>query len=494
MSMFRESFGQHRAAPVKVAMNVFSIFDALTGEWHQGPDGEYYCVGGLYHNTAFAGGPNVGKTQIALHFFATAMSRYYTSEGHVADTEGTCPASRINRVAKAIRDGILFTVFDEHDPDNSNARCDLLDGTTMFINEWFDTMLKLADERTKKRQNKKDRVTLPWRAANNGITYVLPAYISMVDSWTEARIEGAEELATNKGVDDSSGNTEYMYDGRVKGRILSQSPKLQVKGDIFCIYTASVDEKIEMGGMPGQAPKKQMAYMDGGLSLKKVSNQFKKMTTSIWWFRMPKPLYKGTATADKVPKYPYDKDDVFVGNTDLEYVIFSNTRGKNGGSGVTYELVKSQRDGIKPGLSELNHCIEWGSKDQGLKWYGISDAGQYQYTMDLMPDVKWRNTTIRKMLDDDAKLRRAVELTAWMKLEFYAVQEPLALELKCTPKELYDDIKALGYDWDILLDTRGYWLYEELAKGQKPFLSIMDLLRMRKGLYHPKWYTAPLKK
>ena len=59
--------------------------------------------------------------------------------------------------------------------------------------------------------------------------------------------------------------------------------------------------------------------------------------------------------------------------------------------------------------------------------------------------------------------------------------------LICTPKQLYDDIKAKGYDWDILLNTRGFWTFDNDSQPTN-FLSTMDLLRMRVGLYHPYWY------
>ena len=57
-------------------------------------------------------------------------------------------------------------------------------------------------------------------------------------------------------------------------------------------------------------------------------------------------------------------------------------------------------------------------------------------------------------------------------------------ELMCTPKELYEDIKKLGYDWNVLLETRGYYTANQYS-NKVPFLSVIDLLKMRKGLYHP---------
>ncbi|MNJ60807.1 hypothetical protein D3C77_565660 [compost metagenome] len=67
--------------------------------------------------------------------------------------------------------------------------------------------------------------------------------------------------------------------------------------------------------------------------------------------------------------------------------------------------------------------------------------------------------------------------------------------LLCTPKELYDDIVKAGYDWDLLLDSRGFWLplEEKGTYADLPFLSTMDLLNMRAGTYRPYWYDAAVK-
>jgi hypothetical protein len=63
----------------------------------------------------------------------------------------------------------------------------------------------------------------------------------------------------------------------------------------------------------------------------------------------------------------------------------------------------------------------------------------------------------------------------------------------CTPKQLHDDLVALGYDWDVLLKTRGWWSMDNDSQDLPPFLSTMDLLRMRKGLYHPYWLAEDKK-
>jgi len=61
-------------------------------------------------------------------------------------------------------------------------------------------------------------------------------------------------------------------------------------------------------------------------------------------------------------------------------------------------------------------------------------------------------------------------------------------KLNLNPAQVYETIKEMGYDWNILLATRGYWLIDQYNPGTTPFLSTVDLLMMVKGKYHPWWY------
>ena len=100
------------------------------------------------------------------------------------------------------------------------------------------------------------------------------------------------------------------------------------------------------------------------------------------------------------------------------------------------------------------------------------------------PDVSLSRTTIRNKIDSEPRLRRAINITSEL-LQLSIFNPELETQgLMCTPKELYEDIKKLGYDWNVLLDTRGYWTIDQYT-NKVPFLSTVDLLKMRKGLYTP---------
>ena len=108
------------------------------------------------------------------------------------------------------------------------------------------------------------------------------------------------------------------------------------------------------------------------------------------------------------------------------------------------------------------------------------------YYLELIPDVKLSRTTIRQKTESDMKLRRAMNITSEM-CQIYNYMS-LDQKYKCTPAQLYQELKDKGYDWDLILSkTRGWWTL--IGEHEDTyFLSTMDLLRMRIGEYVPYWY------
>jgi len=67
------------------------------------------------------------------------------------------------------------------------------------------------------------------------------------------------------------------------------------------------------------------------------------------------------------------------------------------------------------------------------------------------------------------------------------------VDIDVEPKVLYEDLKNMGYDWSVILDTVNHWSFKEMP-SEKPQITIMDLLRMRHGLYVPFWFSEEQKK
>lgn len=184
-------------------------------------------------------------------------------------------------------------------------------------------------------------------------------------------------------------------------------------------------------------------------------------------------LNQGTKTSE----YPRDSEDNLAGDTDLNIVSLRQLRSKSGPTGYVIEILVSQSEGVLAELSEF-HYIKSNER------FGMNGTMQH-YSLDLYPECKLQRTTVRSKIDNDPKLCRALNITSEM-LQMKQFWQGLVDDVMCTPKELYDDLKALGYDWEVLLATRGWWTINN-DKHPVPFLSTMDLLRMRKGLYKPYW-------
>ena len=140
-------------------------------------------------------------------------------------------------------------------------------------------------------------------------------------------------------------------------------------------------------------------------------------------------------------------------------------------------ILASQSRGVLSYLTQFQHLRD-------NSYFGL-DGSVQNYTHTFLPDIKLSRTTVHGKLLDNPKLQRAVQFTSEMlQIEWFMKEK--YVDLWCTPQELYKDIKEQGYDWDQLLSTRGYWMFDN-DKQATPYLSTLDLLRMRKKLYKPHW-------
>jgi hypothetical protein len=182
--------------------------------------------------------------------------------------------------------------------------------------------------------------------------------------------------------------------------------------------------------------------------------------------------------------YPLEPDDMSSESMDLWRCPMKMLRSKTGMSGFTVDVIVSQKRGVDPSMTEFYYI----SKTH--KRYGIEGAGQY-YTLDLLPDTeKLQRTTIRKALHANPALRRAVNLTSEICQigEYYP-----GLKGRVPPlKDLRAKLIADGYDWNTLINTRGWWTLDNDHQGEH-FLSSMDLIEMYHGDYVPFWLEADKK-
>ena len=458
--------GAFEEAPaIKPYINIGALLDIPTGVFIKGKYGEHILNGGLGFITGVVGIGNNFKSTIMHYMMLSAMSRFPKSKANTYDTEINIQQSRLQALSFSFETFKDRRIIDE-------GTWTVTDKTVYYANEWYEQWKKFM--KGKIDNANKFTIELPFldtKKNDGSITKMVYPTFTQVDSFSEFETEDVANIQNANELGDSGGNTIHMRQGLSKVRFLSDIPKLIAKGFNPMLMTAHIGKDIPMD--PRAAPVKKLQFLKNGDKIKGVTDKFMFLTSACWQCSSAVPFTNDTT---KAPEYPRSPDDDMKGDTDLNIVTLTLLRNKNGVTGLTIQLLVSQREGVLPSLSEF-HYIKTNNR------YGIDGTLQH-YALDLLPDVKLSRTTVRSKIQENAALRRALNITAEM------CQMDLLHEYEkgfvCTPKELYNDLIAKGYDWNILLNTRG-WYTAENDKQEVPFLSTYDLLALRAGKYHPYW-------
>lgn len=448
--------------------------DIPTSHFTVGKKGETVYNGGLGATTGVCGEGNNYKSTIMHYMMLSAFDRM--KEGELQpltltyDTEDNVFLNRLDFFASR---------FPHIDPNPVTESGEWIVTTKgdMHGNVWAE---KVHNDLEAKAKEVKAQVDFEcFKDPYTGESYKahIPSFIE-IDSLTEFEAESTSELLTED-LDGKETKTYAMSQGSFKTKFLSQLPRLSSQSNTYFLMTAHSGDKIDMNASiysPG--PTKKLQYLKQNQNLKGVGSKFFFLTTQVWFANQAVPLKNQTS---KLAEYPKDGDD--KAPTDLNLVRLTVVRNKNGPSGGTVEVVVSQSEGVLPTLTEFHYIKE---NDR----YGLSGNNTH-YHLDLYPDVTLSRTTVRGKIDNDPLLRRAINITAEL-LQLHIYKQELSKELLCTPKELYEDLIKLGYDWKVLLNTRGYWLPNQYDSSI-PFLSTVDLLNMRVGRYTPYFLSEKKK-
>ena len=454
---------------VKIMINVGAGLDIPTGTYAEGRRGEHILNGGLAPLTGIVGRGNSFKSTFMHYMFLTAMARLTDqSTGSLFDTEVNVQEWHLEK---------LYNRIKEFNGENilETGRWIITDKTLYSGNEWYAKQKEFLNNKVK--NAKKIEVDTPfWNRDRSGPFKMLVPTFTELDSFTEFETDDVIEMQNKNDLGESGGNTIHMRQGLAKMRFLMESTRLNAGSYNYLLMTAHIGKESTMqnAGPAGQVPITKLKYLKNGDSIKGTTDKFTFITHNCWHCYNATPLInQGT----KGPEYPRDSSDNTTLDTDLNILSIRNLRSKSGASGMAQTIIVSQDEGILPSLTEFHNIKENGR-------YGIS-GNNTSYALDLYPEVTLMRTTVRGKIDTDPKLRRALNITSEM-FQMDTLWRGDISDIMCTPKELYDGLKALGYDWENeLLYSRGWWTLDE--KGKLPFLSTMDLLRMRKGLYFPYW-------
>jgi len=450
-------------------LNVGCLFDIPTGRYYTGKNGESILNGGHALITGVCGRGNSYKSTLTHWFNLTVVSRQSMVNALIYDTEYSLSNARINQLAEPM---INIGGTDLFNP----PRVRLTDGVTMG-NAYWDNIRTFAEKKAK--MGKKARVTTPFIVKGKSLTMLTPTAVE-IDSMSQMQFDATETINDKAQADSKDQNALALRDNLIKSRILGQMPGVTNKGGLFTTVVAHMGDDLSLD--PSAPPEKKLSTMKQKIKFKKVPENFTFLTNNLYYCSGAKPHLN----ADKTPYYPKDAGDRAIMDKDLQIVQVQNLRGKSGPSGVPIAIIVSQTQGLLPSLTELNYLRE--KKVVGTNKHPMGfglDGTNLGYFCELYPDGKMSRTTARGAVNDDYKLRRALEITSEM-CQMQLLWKDLDAKYKITPGDLRTKLIEKGYDWDILLETRGYWIFEE-ANDPRPFLSTMDMLKMYHDEYKPYW-------
>lgn len=453
--------------PIKPLFNVGANMDLFSGTYLTGKFGDSIINGGLDHITGAAGPGNCYKSTGMSHQMLTVLDRYTGSMGTAYCTEGSMQLSRLEALAAFSARGLIArnALYDQN--------VFVLTGTRVYNgSEYFDVTKSIGMSRLDDKG--KGMVNTPFVDLRTGdFIKVYPPIINFIDSFSMFQAKSLVKVQDEE-IGDSSRNMEAMRDGHAKTQMLLELPTVCGKTSSHYILTAHLGDNYQLN--PMERPRKKLSFLQANLKIKNVTEKFTFVTNNLWYYMKAGPAYNNTS--DKLPRYPRNAHDTEREDKDLVEIDVVNLRPKSAAGGVVFKLMASQRDGILPHLTNYELFKDYG--------FGIGGNNTTWY-LELYPDVSCNRKQVRTKIEEDPKFRRAVELTAEL-CQYYIINPDIDVALRCSAKELYDDLKDKGYDWDrILTDTRSYWTFDHYTNPIRP-ITALDLLNMRAGTYKPWWW------
>ena len=470
----------------RVAFPIGAGFDIPTGNFITGQAGDLICNGGLSPFTGVAALANTFKSTVMRFKLSTVYSHILiairdhnlkakkpfliTPNVQEYDTETQTQLEGIRRLI--YRNPILAEAG-----VLESGQWTVTSRGEYYADKYYEIIKAFRKEKIKDRNN----LLVPTAFVNqhNGqsLQIILPTFEN-VDSLSHFETENAQILRDKNAIGSSATNTQHARQSLDKTAYLLEQPGFIAQAGVYLTMVAHIGYKIGIGDNPMAAPlPKKLDGIPTGLQLKYVPEQFTFLPHNCFYIQ---PATTMSDPNTKEVLYPRDADDTNFKDPDLRRIVMHQLRGKNGPTGVTVPLLVSQQEGVLPHLSQF-HAF----KDHPMERHYGMDGNDRNYVLTLCPDVKLSRTTVRGKIDSNLALQRAIEITSDLRqlrdYKFYQYRH-----LLCTPKELFDDIKAQGFDWDEILATRGWHSIFDYDIEQKR-LSIVDLLNMRKGVYKPYW-------
>lgn len=469
--------GLERSDPVRALINVGARLDIISGSAVTGRYGETIINGGLPAITGVVGLGNSFKTTFERYLMLSAFSKFfvYGSRANTYDTEMNIHEGHQFSFTQK------FEVFEGTNIINEGF-WDFTDKTKYTGDQYFDYTKEYLNNKIKNKKSLMRETPFVNREVTAHMEMMVPTF-GDVDSFSEFSTQDVLKMQDENSLGDSGANTVNMREGLQKNRFIREIVPLSDSAKHYLLLVAHLGMEFNMD--PRNPAPRKLSHLKGGVKIKGAPEKFTFATHICWQNYNATPLInQGT----RGPEYPKNPSDDLVGDTDLNEVTVKLLRNKNGPTGMSVQVVISQREGVLAPLTDFHYI-------KSRKRYGLP-GNDRSYVCALLPDVSLSRTTVRNKLDTTPKLVRAIEIVADMcQIGEHWHQYD---HLMCEPEILYEDLKKLGYDWDVLLSTRGWWTFDN-DKHEVKFLSTIDLLKMRlsskaiNDCYIPYWMENPPK-
>lgn len=466
--LFKQPY--QKAEHLAPMINVGAGLDIITGRWYYGQHGEAVLNGGLAQLSGYVGMGNLFKTATMLYKTLMAMYRiHHYSTGSMYETEMNTQGARVSDLASYLPE------YDGVDP-LLTERFIVTNREKYSGDEWYDQTKEFFQSKMEMGKKKEGRAKLPFlKLGTNELMDMIVPTFGILDSWTDFVTKDAAKMNDDVELGGKGAETMFMKQGIQKLRLLSEFPPLLHKAGHYFGMSAQMGSIFNLDTYNPE--KKKLSDIQGNIKMKGVTDKFTTNMNSILQFYNREKLVNQKT---KMPQFPRDEHDDAQGDTDLNVIHATELRGKSGPSGIPIRLVVSQKQGVLPSMTEFYNL--WDHPDS----FGLEGNDQ-NYYLTLRPDAKLSRTKVRTKIDEDAMLRRALHITMELMQMTRLMPELRKEGLLCTPKELFDGVKEKGYDWDeILGNTRGWWTLNN-DDHPVPYLSTLDLMRMRLDKYKPYW-------
>jgi hypothetical protein len=487
------------ADPITPFIPVGGLLDIPTAAIVRGNKGQYIINGGFGPFMGVIGKPHMFKSTFAKSILYRAILRVLTTiktSGFNYDTEITVVEEHQNEMMQyqMLHDKELRQFFVDAEGDVRNL---IKDRTVVFTNaekykgeQYYELLKKLL--KAKNPDNKRDKevttkpsevIKTPFldRDGKSAYEMLIPTF-GDVDSLTEFKTTADEDMQDDHELGDLAANPAFMRMGLNKQRFVMGLPTLLANNDHYMVMTAQVGKEIAMsqGPMPA-APQKQLSAMKNGDVLKGAATKFASLT-NVCWQTLKAGACGMTHRIEDGPRYPLYETKGNRFDNDLFEIELLNVRNKNGPTGFTLNILISQSKGFLPDLTEFHYIRQ---EDWGF------NGNQQNYQLVLLPEIALSRTTIRKKLESEPLLQRAVNMLSEM-LQVKHFKPSWWQDFGCTPEELYEGLKAKGFDWNELLQTRGWYSLDPNHPIKE--LSVIDLMRMQTDNYIPYWMDPQTKR